>query len=65
MAAGQSGGPPLREQLRRRTTGSLDRDRGEVLVVGSSATHRLSRVFLGSGASKILRHSPVPTVVVP
>lgn len=44
---------------------SLEWDRGDVLVVGSSSTHRLSRVFLGSSASKILRHSPVPVVVVP
>lgn len=44
---------------------SLDWDRGDVLVVGSSSTHRLSRVFLGSSASKILRHSPVPVIVVP
>lgn len=44
---------------------SLDWVRGDVLVVGSSSTHRLSRVFLGSSASKILRHSPVPVVVVP
>jgi nucleotide-binding universal stress UspA family protein len=44
---------------------TLDWDRGDVLVVGSSSTHRMSRVFLGSSASKILRHSPVPVVVVP
>lgn len=44
---------------------SLDWDRGDVLVVGSSSTHRMSQVFLGSSASKILRHSPVPVVVVP
>lgn len=44
---------------------NLDWQRGDVLVVGSSSTHRLSRVFLGSSAAKILRHSPVPVVVVP
>jgi nucleotide-binding universal stress UspA family protein len=44
---------------------TLDWGRGDVLVVGSSSTHRMSRVFLGSSASKILRHSPVPVVVVP
>lgn len=37
----------------------------DVLVVGSSAAGVLSRVFLGSSAAKILRHSPVPAVVVP
>ena len=44
---------------------SLDWTRGDVLVVGSSSTHLLSRVFLGSSAAKIVRHSPVPVVVVP
>lgn len=43
----------------------LEWHRGDVLVVGSSSTHRLARVFLGSSASKILRHSPVPVIVVP
>lgn len=38
---------------------------GDVLVVGSSSTHRLAQVFLGSSASKILRNAPVPVVVVP
>jgi nucleotide-binding universal stress UspA family protein len=38
---------------------------GEVLVVGSSAGGVLARVFLGSSATKIVRHSPVPVVVVP
>ncbi|MFH8250451.1 universal stress protein [Microbacterium sp. B2969] len=44
---------------------SVDWADGDVLVVGSSSTHRLAQVFLGSSASKILRHSPVPVVVVP
>lgn len=44
---------------------SLDWSDGDVLVVGSSSTHRLAQVFLGSSASKIVRHSPVPVVVVP
>jgi nucleotide-binding universal stress UspA family protein len=38
---------------------------GDVLVVGSSAIGPVARVFLGSRASKIIRHSPVPVVVVP
>lgn len=38
---------------------------GDVLVVGSSAGGALSRVFLGSRATKIVRVSPVPVVVVP
>jgi nucleotide-binding universal stress UspA family protein len=38
---------------------------GDVLVVGSSSSSPLARVFLGSRAAKIVRHSPVPVVVVP
>ena len=38
---------------------------GDVLVVGSSRTHVLANVFLGSGGAKIVRNSPVPVVVVP
>ena len=38
---------------------------GDVLVVGSSAHGAIARVFLGSRASKIVRSSPVPVVVVP
>ena len=38
---------------------------GDVLVVGSSSTGPIARVFLGSRASKIVRHAPVPVVLVP
>ena len=38
---------------------------GEVLVVGSSSIGPLAQVFLGSRATKIVRHSPVPVAVVP
>jgi nucleotide-binding universal stress UspA family protein len=38
---------------------------GDVLVVGSSSTAPSARVFLGSRATKIVRHSPVPVIVVP
>jgi nucleotide-binding universal stress UspA family protein len=38
---------------------------GDVLVVGSSAIGPVARVFLGSRATKILRHSPVPVLAVP
>jgi nucleotide-binding universal stress UspA family protein len=38
---------------------------GDLLVLGSGAAGPLSRVFLGSAASKILRHSPVPVMIVP
>jgi nucleotide-binding universal stress UspA family protein len=40
-------------------------EEGDVLVVGSSSTGPLARVFIGSRASKIVRNSPVPVVVVP
>ena len=40
-------------------------DEGDVLVVGSSSIGPIARVFLGSRAAKIVRHSPVPVVVVP
>ena len=38
---------------------------GDVLVIGSSESGPLARVFLGSRAAKIIRHSPVPVLVVP
>lgn len=38
---------------------------GDLLVVGSSSVGPLARVFLGSRASKIVRNSPVPVVVLP
>jgi nucleotide-binding universal stress UspA family protein len=38
---------------------------GEMLVVGSSSAAPPARVFLGSRASRIIRHSPVPVLVVP
>lgn len=37
----------------------------EVLVVGSSSLGLLARLSLGSHAVKIVRHSPVPVVMVP
>jgi nucleotide-binding universal stress UspA family protein len=38
---------------------------GDVLVVGSSSAAPPARVFLGSRASRIIRHSPVPVLVIP
>ncbi|WP_347354506.1 universal stress protein [Intrasporangium sp.] len=43
----------------------IDWDEHELLVVGSSRFGPASRVFLGARGSKIVRHSPVPVVVVP
>lgn len=45
--------------------GSLDWADGDVLVVGSSATLPMARVFLGSSATKIIRYAPVPVIAVP
>ena len=38
---------------------------GDVLMIGSSESGPVARVFLGSRAAKIVRHAPVPVVVVP
>jgi nucleotide-binding universal stress UspA family protein len=38
---------------------------GDLLVVGSSSTGPVARVFLGTRAAKIVRASPVPVVVLP
>jgi nucleotide-binding universal stress UspA family protein len=38
---------------------------GDILTVGSSESGPVAQVFLGSRATKIVRHSPVPVVVVP
>jgi nucleotide-binding universal stress UspA family protein len=42
----------------------LNWHRQDLLVLGSSSTEALSRIFLGSSAAKILRHAPVPVIVV-
>jgi nucleotide-binding universal stress UspA family protein len=44
---------------------SLGWEEGEVLVVGSSRLGRVSRLFLGSNSTKIVRSSPVPVLVIP
>jgi len=45
--------------------GSLEWADGDILVVGSSTTNPVARVFLGSSATKIVRNSPVPVIAVP
>ena len=37
----------------------------ELLVLGSSTLGPIARVFLGSRATKLIRHSPVPVLVIP
>lgn len=44
---------------------SVDWMPNELLVLGSSSAGTLRRVFLGTNATKIVRHSPVPVLVVP
>ena len=44
---------------------SVEWEPGDVLVIGSSETGPVARVFLGSRATKIVRHTPVPVIVVP
>ena len=44
---------------------SLGWEEGEMLVVGSSRLGPVAKVFLGSSATKIIRSSPVPVLVVP
>lgn len=43
----------------------LDWIADEVLVVGSSASSPVTRLFLGQAATKIVRQSPTPIIVVP
>ncbi|TGD85372.1 universal stress protein [Mycolicibacterium sp. CH28] len=40
-------------------------EEGEVLALGTSPRGDIARVFLGSRGSKIMRHSPVPVLVMP
>lgn len=44
---------------------SVDWAGSELLVVGSRPAGPVARVFLGSRATKIVRHAPVPVVVLP
>ena len=38
---------------------------GEILALGTSPQGAIARVFLGSKGTKIVRHSPVPVLVLP
>lgn len=38
---------------------------GDLLLLGSGAAGPLAQVFLGTAASKILRHAPVPVMIMP
>jgi nucleotide-binding universal stress UspA family protein len=43
----------------------VDWQDGDLLVIGSSESGPVARVFLGSRAAKIVRHTPVPVLIVP
>lgn len=43
----------------------IDWSPGDLLVIGSSEAGPIARVFLGSGAAKIVRNSPVPVLAIP
>ena len=40
-------------------------DAGDLLALGSGTAGDLSHVFLGSAAARIVRHSPVPVLILP
>ena len=44
---------------------AADWEDGEILALGTSPRGDIARVFLGSRGSKIMRHSPVPVLVLP
>ena len=44
---------------------NADWQEGDLLAIGTSPVGGIARVFLGSRGSKILRHSPVPVLVLP
>lgn len=44
---------------------AADWEDGEILTLGTSPRSEIRRVFLGSRAAKIIRHSPVPVLVLP
>ncbi len=48
-----------------RAIGDVPWQDGDLLLVGPSAVGPAARIFLGSGASKIVRSSPVPVLLVP
>jgi len=40
-------------------------EHGDILLLGSGAAGPVAQVFLGSAASKIIRHAPVPVMIMP
>jgi nucleotide-binding universal stress UspA family protein len=44
---------------------SIGWEPGDILLLGSGAAGPVAQVFLGSAASKIVRHAPVPVMIMP
>jgi nucleotide-binding universal stress UspA family protein len=44
---------------------SIGWESGDMLLLGSGAAGPATQVFLGSAASKIIRHAPVPVMIMP
>jgi nucleotide-binding universal stress UspA family protein len=44
---------------------AADWEDGEILALGTQPRGEIARVFLGSRSAKIIRHSPVPVLVLP
>jgi nucleotide-binding universal stress UspA family protein len=49
----------------REAVDSITWEPGDLLLLGSGAAGPMAQVFLGSAAAKILRHAPVPVMIVP
>jgi nucleotide-binding universal stress UspA family protein len=49
----------------REAVDSITWESGDLLLLGSGAAGPLAQVFLGSAASKIIRHAPVPVMIMP
>ena len=44
---------------------ATDWEEGELLTLGTTSRRGINTVFLGSHRAKIIRHSPVPVLVLP
>lgn len=49
----------------RRTVADMDWAPGSVLFVGSSRLAQHRQIFLGTTAARVLRHLPVPMIILP
>ncbi len=49
----------------RQAVDSIGWEHGDILLLGSGAAGPVAQVFVGSAASKIVRHAPVPVTIMP